>query len=891
MGINKNLKRNDISGKKVKNPDNAPNSIVIQNVDVRPIHRTKQDIPNWRRAIESAEAQTPRRKLLMELYHDVILDGHVIAVTSKRFDAVTGANWQFVNKDNEAVDVINDIIDSIGFETLTKEILNAKFWGYSILEPKFYKAHNENWEMTAGLIPRRHYIPEKGIVSYDAITEDGINIREGFYAKTVLEAGETTDLGLLAAAAQYYVLKRGGIGDYAMYVQVFGRPIIDATWDGQDETQRQKLREALDIGAGGTIIRPEGTNIDIIESKGNQSTVHEDFKNAMNTEISKALLGTTETTESSKSSGFAQSETHNNSDDKKFKSDITYVRKVLNSRFIKILEAHGFDTEGGKFVVEEIDATSDKEKIAIINNLTEKHNLPIDDDYLYKTFNVPKPEDYDAKKKEGREEKNNTNKPAEKKPAKEPENVEGKKSKSDPKPNTTKTSKKSKENEEEAEVKLIKKIKKKLTSFFLKAQAQTWATNGKHHTINLSNENGLNTNNLIQRVWDAEGKLEFDTELFKSTLKVLLKGFKKGWDAKLIKLNSELGFEYNFNDPALLTAFELNLFRFAGAKDLATIQQLNELFRQSNSFKEFKAKASKLIKIHNQNYLETEYNTAVLTGESAALYHRLKQQAEIFPYWEYVTAGDEHVRHSHKPLHGIVLPADDPRWSKLFPPNGWNCRCYVKPIMKHEFTGDFEKMRKRADNYLKSPAYAKEEAQGWGVNRGEIGKIFTSNQQYVNKFKNNSSSILNNLSAVKWGLHQYSNAKKIASKIAPAYNGTANDFYNGLKGDLHKEITDYNNRILKVEKNNFIRHSTNKKESRVKLLKAAEETLNNPDEVWLQGLKFSELIYLKYYEDKTMVIIGELNGLNLEFRSWFNLFEKKKIIEKYRKGLLVKNKS
>ena len=66
-------------------------------------------------------SQTPRRKTLYELYHDVVQDGHVIATIGKRFDAVTGANWQFVNKDGEAVPEINDIIDSVGFDDLVKE--------------------------------------------------------------------------------------------------------------------------------------------------------------------------------------------------------------------------------------------------------------------------------------------------------------------------------------------------------------------------------------------------------------------------------------------------------------------------------------------------------------------------------------------------------------------------------------------------------------------------------------------------------------------------------------------------------------------------------------------------------------------------------------------------
>ena len=880
MGINKELRRD----KKAKSPAGEPTAVVVQKIDVRPIHRTEQTIPNWRLGIQGAEAQNPRLWRLYTLYHDVALDGHVIAVTGKRFDAVTTANWQFVNKDNEAVDIINDIIDSIGFETIVREILNSKFWGYSILEPKFYKAHNENWEVSANLLPRLHYFPQTGVISYDGVSPEGVNIREGIYAKTVMEIGNPKDLGLFASAAQYQVLKRGGIGDYAMFVQVFGRPIIDATYDGMDDTQRQQLKQDLDIGAGGVIVRPDGTTIDVIESKGNQSTIHQDFKKDMNDEISKALLGSTETTESSDSSGYAQAETHSNSDDKKFSGDINFVRRYLNSRFIKILEAHGFDTEGGKFIVDDEQNRTKKEKLETLISAKKNFDIPVDDDYIYSITGIPKPDNYDKQvadraKKEDKVPGINDPK---KKVKKEPE---------EPKKKETKPIKKTTKNEEETEVKLMAKWWQDLKGLFLTAQAQTWATIGKHHTINLSFENSFNNDDYLKRIYKAEGNLEFDAELFKFTVKTLLKGFKSGWDKKEVKLNYDPSFVYNYDDPAMLTAFELNIFRFAGAKDLAEIQKLNDIFRDSSSFKEFYKKASKVTKIYNQDYLETEYNTAVLTGEAAASFNRLKQQADIFPYWEYKTAGDEHVRHSHKPLDGIILPANDPRWKKLFPPNGWNCRCYIVPRLPHEFDkSKLAKMRAKADAYLSSPAYAKEAAQGWGVNRGEIGEIFTANQQYVRKFKDNSSKFLNDLNAVNWKLKQYSNAKKVAASKAPEYKETAEDFYKKLEGDVVKELRDYSKRILTVEKKNFIRHSTGAKENRVTMLNAAVETLNDPDEVWAQGKEFKELIYLKYYTDKTLIVVGKLNGLKLEFRSWFNMFEKKKVIEGYRKGLLVKAK-
>jgi len=356
------------------------------------------------------------------------------------------------------------------------------------------------------------------------------------------------------------------------------------------------------------------------------------------------------------------------------------------------------------------------------------------------------------------------------------------------------------------------------------------------------------------------------------------------------------GFEYGTDDPGLLTAFEQNLFRFSAAKNLAQVQELNALFRQSSSFEEFFEKASARFDIFNKTWLETEYNTAILTGEAAATYHRLLAKSDLFPYWEYLTVGDEHVRAEHQKLHGLILPFDDPRWDKLFPPNGWNCRCFILPRMASEVSeSQIAAMRKRADKYFKSREFKYNQAQGWGVNRGKIGEIFTANQQYVYKQPGKAASLLNSLMPADFGLDSYAKAKKGASAALPRYEGKAGAFYNELEINSSSQgtggvpiIRDYNNRPLTIQATDMAKE--------VAQLKAMQETLSQPDEVWINGAPGSKdlnnLIYIKYYQDKTMVVVGDIQKSNATaLKSWFTMTEKKQFIEQYRRGILIKNNS
>lgn len=67
---------------------------------------------------------------------------------------------------------------------------------------------------------------------------------------------------------------------------------------------------------------------------------------------------------------------------------------------------------------------------------------------------------------------------------------------------------------------------------------------------------------------------------------------------------------------------------------------------------------------------------------------RYKQQEEFgssAPYWRYMSVMDAKTRPSHAAMHGRVYRRDDPIWSVLYPPNGWNCRCRVEALSERGF--------------------------------------------------------------------------------------------------------------------------------------------------------------------------------------------------------------
>jgi SPP1 gp7 family putative phage head morphogenesis protein len=890
-----------------KTADGTAQPLIMQQITVRPFNRQSQDITNWRNAQKAAEAMIPRRVTLYDLYHDLsTTDAQIISVWGKRVDAVTSAPWEFTDKDGNPVEAINELIDCIGFEELLKVIMDSKSWGYSMAEPTFFINDNGQHEFSTYSIPKKHMRPEAGIIADEQHSDKGTYIREGIYAKTIMEFGKSTDLGLFLSACMYAIYKRGDVADWAEFIEIFGRGIIDAEWDGFDESQRQKLATAIkEMGGGGVIIRPAGTKVDIKNSTGTANgDLQDKFAAKMDAYISKVLLGSTETTDSSKTSGYAQAEIHQEQDEKKNDTDLAFVRRYLNSRFIKVLKAAGFDTKGGTFVLKKVNKI-DKAAFEVHKAMVKDLNVPVDDDFFYENYGVRKPDNYDQLKKEAEERRN-----AVLQQKTEQENADT--------PPASKDKKDKKPAKDKQELSVNPSVWRRLLRLFLPAPvlAKTpiaGANNcqcGEALTIKLASfvaEKVFDSlsDKLIKEAWEAKGKFEFSADLFNYTAATLLNGFLSGYNSPSLSERGQgvrlaaLGFDYGIDDPASLTAFEMNLFRFAGVKTLYEAQQLNELFRQVKSFNEFYENASGMLKVHNRTWLETEYNTANAAGESAATYARQIKQKDLFPYWEYKTIGDNKVRDAHRLLEGVILPWDSPFWKYILPPNDWNCRCYIVPRTKGEVSeATLKESEAKVKAYLNSDAFKKAAKGGWGINRADKGLVFTENQHYANDYLD-ALDKMDKIKYEQYGLKDFKASQKAESDdFTPTYTDAQKDeAVNAFIASVGKQtarkykMRDFANRPVVISKSTLRTHTNTNEEkykTRHTLLTALKEVLAKPSEVWLnnyRGDALNNYIYVKHYKNMSIGAVTRLkDDLSLEIESWYKLED-----DALRRALLVLN--
>jgi SPP1 gp7 family putative phage head morphogenesis protein len=101
--------------------------------------------------------------------------------------------------------------------------------------------------------------------------------------------------------------------------------------------------------------------------------------------------------------------------------------------------------------------------------------------------------------------------------------------------------------------------------------------------------------------------------------------------------------------------------------------------------------------------------------------HRvMERQADVFPYWQYLSLDDEKVRPAHAALNEKVVPAGDPFWNDHSPPWQWGCRCRKVALLPE----DVEDIK--AEDSGKLPE-AQRVLEGTSLTRARDGRLAGAN--------------------------------------------------------------------------------------------------------------------------------------------------------------------
>lgn len=363
-----------------------------QTIILQPTRRGGLDVSAYMSALRSADLiDYPRRAKLIDLYEDVSLDSHLFAVLRKQKASILSAPIQFTRR-GKVDEQMQQHIKSPWFRHFLEDLIEDEWKGVGGSLFQFFK--DERGWINYELVPRKHVDAVHRVILRNQTDLTGVSWDE---FSDLLYVGSPRQLGNMAVLAFWVILKRNNISDWAELAEIFGRPIREGTYDAWDDTARQKLIEDIyNMGGAGVIIHPDGSKINLIES-GNisgGSDLYDRLAKFCNNEISKAVNGNTLTTEAGDKGTQALGTVQ-----KEGEEDITFFIKqrildILNYEVTDVFASMGIDTAGGEFSFVPPKNKDHATRINIDVQLRNSIGLPIDDDYFYEEYGIPKPKNY-----------------------------------------------------------------------------------------------------------------------------------------------------------------------------------------------------------------------------------------------------------------------------------------------------------------------------------------------------------------------------------------------------------------------------------------------------------------------------------------------------------------
>lgn len=356
------------------------------------------DIGSYMNSLQSATAIDMYSRIrLYDMYSSAFMtDPHLIGIHRKRLVGACRTPIEFI-RNEKADDQINELLKQPWFRRFRKEVVESEFWGFSLLQ--FYRDIDGNIDFDS--IPRKHYDPVQKIVLRYQSDTDGAPLE--MFSNTLVIGNDPRGLGIMSAVMPYVLYKRGNIGDWAQFCQIFGMPIREYTYDAGDEEARRRLVEdARKQGANAVYIHPEGSTLTLHESgnKSGSSDLYNNFSDKCDSQMSIAILGNTLTTDAKATGTQALGTVHKQEEDEIKDEDQALILSVLNSAHMrKILASLGYNVEGGEFRFIEVKDIDKTVQLQVVTQMMDR-GLPIDDDYLYDTFDIDKPANYDQMKAE-----------------------------------------------------------------------------------------------------------------------------------------------------------------------------------------------------------------------------------------------------------------------------------------------------------------------------------------------------------------------------------------------------------------------------------------------------------------------------------------------------------
>lgn len=325
---------------------------------------------------------TPDRRSLNYHYKEFLKDGHLLSLVNTRLNKILSEPFGLYSDSGKLDKKATDLLRRPWFDRFVKLVLDAEFWGFSLIEIPTIGPGGEIEDVF--LIPRDNVDQVNGKIYKRSENWYGVGMdfRSGPLVKNLMEVSQGKRyLGLLLQAGKYVIYKKYALSDWSRHSEKFGMPAVVLKTDTTDKARLDKKQAFLEnFGSNSWTIVDDGDEIELLETqKTDPYKIYKEAIDAQNNELSKVILGQTGTSDEKAFVGSA--EVHERILDDYTLTDLRRIIWEVNYKLIPRLILQGYtQLKGLSFDYEQNRKEEDETKSAGIDPKNPKSPKPEEDD-------------------------------------------------------------------------------------------------------------------------------------------------------------------------------------------------------------------------------------------------------------------------------------------------------------------------------------------------------------------------------------------------------------------------------------------------------------------------------------------------------------------------------
>lgn len=332
------------------------------------------------------------RSRLIDLYEACLQqDAHIRAVIETLQSQILGDRYMLARM-NEKGKYIKDVmqtqkVQGSQFDKIIKGIVEAKLYGYTLIEIMPHIDHTTGKLAEVNLIERRNVLPDQHtVVKRQGIWLPNWDITNSAYKRNYVLV-KSDDIGLFSATTPLILAKKFTVANYVNFSHTYGQPIIHGKTVSESNADRKRLAaEIANAAQNKVVITGIDDEVDIKTfTMSNSEKIYTSLIEFVNREVSNLILGS-ESMAGATQSYVGSTKAHQDIFRERIEVYRRFIENIMNEEIMPRLVAIGYIKEGLEFKYSNRIEMNNEDRIKLYNLITSKYEVAADE--IEKEFGI-----------------------------------------------------------------------------------------------------------------------------------------------------------------------------------------------------------------------------------------------------------------------------------------------------------------------------------------------------------------------------------------------------------------------------------------------------------------------------------------------------------------------